>query len=309
MHELDLNDVATFVEVVQAGSFSQAARRLASPKSTVSRRVARLERALSVRLMHRTTRSLALTAAGKSYYERAAAALGQLHAAGHATEAQQESARGSLRVSAPTDIGSEVLPRICAAFSARYPDVYVEVELSPRAPDFISGGYDLGIRAGRQTDSSLVVRKLQEMTFRLYAAPSYLAEHGTPKSAAALKKYPCVLFKPKNGSCRWRLRGARLESDVIVTGRVGSDDISFVRRATVAGAGIGLLPDLVGAHLVAAGELIPVLPDLWAVGPALFVVTPSSEHLPLRVRVFRDFLVEHFPQPGTLRGYDLRGGR
>ncbi len=306
---LDFNDVVAFVEVVVAGSFSQAARRLGSPKSTLSRRVARLEQALSVRLLQRTTRSFALTPAGQSYYERASVAVGLLDAASDATEAQQEAPRGVVRVTAPTDVGAEVLPRIVADFVARYPDVRVEVELSPRAAEFIAGGYDLGIRAGRQEDSSLVVRRLQEMAFRLYAAPAHLAAHPPPRTIAALAQQRCVLFRPKGGSCRWQLCGRRGEVAVEVTGPVASDDMSFVRRAAVAGAGIALLPELVGHHLVEAGELAPVLADAWAVGDTLYLVTPSTQHLPLRVRAFRDFLTASFPQPGRLKGYDLRGGR
>lgn len=298
MKTLDLNDVTAFVQVVESGSFSAAARRTNSPKSTVSRRVARLERALSVRLIQRTTRSLALTPAGKNYHARAASALAILRAASDASEAQQESPRGVVRMTAPADVGAEVLPRLVSAFAALYPAIRVEVELSPRTPDLLSGGFDVGLRAGRLEDSSFVARKIQDMPFRLYASPSYLAAHGAPKSAAGLTRHRCVLFRPTNGVCRWRLRGGRREVNVKVTGSISADDMSFVRRATVAGAGVALLPEVVGLGLVEAGDLAPVLIDLWMPGPPLYLVSPTSEHMPLRVRVFRDFLLQHFPQAG-----------
>jgi DNA-binding transcriptional LysR family regulator len=304
--DLDLNDIRAFVAVVDAESFSGAARALGSPKSTVSRRVSRLERALSVTLLHRTTRTLALTTAGKQYAERARLALSMLQTAGAATTAQQERAAGLVRVTAPTDVGSEVLPQLLADFTLAHPDVSVEVELSSRAPDLIAGAYDVAIGAGQQRDSSLIQRKLQDMPFKLYASPLLEKRLGLPRSARQLSAYPCVLFRPVHHACRWRLHDGRRDIEIEVRGPVAGDDIAFVRRAAVAGAGITLLPQLVGDHLCESGELTSVLPKMWARGPALYLLTLPGARMPLRVRLFCDFLVHHFPAPASPTEVDVR---
>jgi DNA-binding transcriptional LysR family regulator len=293
---LDLNDVAMFVHVVDAGGFSAAARRLGSPKSSVSRGVLRLEKQLGVRLLHRSTRAVSMTESGHGYYARAKSALRDLNDASSEVVGSPESPRGTLRVSAPTDVGSEVLPSLVAGFVAKYPDVRVEVELSTRAPDLIEERYDVGVQAGEVKDLSLVIRKLQDMDFKLYAAPEFVRQHKAPKSLAELGSKACVLFRPQAGKCVWRLIHGSTGREVTVRGPVASDDMSFVRRAAVAGAGIALLPSLVGDALVARGELVAVLKDFSAAGPPLFLVLPSVKHMPAKVRVFCDFLLEAFPQ-------------
>lgn len=303
---IDLNDIALFVQVVDAGGFSAAARRLRSPKSSVSRGVSRLERLLGARLLHRSTRAVTLTDVGRAYHERAQAALHDLHEASRAVAEAPVTPRGTLRVAAPTDVGAEVLPTLVAAFLALYPEVLVEVELSTRDLDLVEGRFDVAIRAGEVRDLSVVVRKLQDVDFRLYAAPSYLSGAGEPRTLAELSSRSCVLYRPTGGACVWRLQSAEGEQAVTVHGPVASDDMSFVRRAAIAGAGIAFLPDLVGRELVARGELAPVLPGYWAAGPPLFLVLPTTQQLPPKVRAFCDFLLDAFPQSRVRRPHHGR---
>ncbi|MBB4963438.1 LysR family transcriptional regulator [Saccharothrix violaceirubra] len=285
----ELGDVAVFVRVVEAGSFSAAARVLWMPKSSVSRRVARLENRLGVRLLHRTTRSLALTDAGRAYHARVSVALAELDSAAGAAADSREAPRGVVRLAAPPDVGAEVLPELLAAFLARYPEVRVEVALSPSA-DLVEGGFDLALRGGAGGRGAT---RLQDTRFRLFASPVYLARKGNPQRPAELEGHLCLRFGDVD---RWLLHGPRGEVSVAVTGPLAADDLSFVRRAAVAGAGIALLPEPSVAPAVRAGLLVPLLPDHHAEGRPLHLVVPSDRHLPSRVAVLRDYLVANFPR-------------
>ncbi|WP_253889634.1 LysR family transcriptional regulator [Actinokineospora diospyrosa] len=285
----ELGDVAVFVRVVATGSFSAAARALWMPKSSVSRRVARLENRLGVRLLHRTTRSLALTEAGSAYHARVAPALAELDSAAGAAADTREVPRGTVRLAARPDVGAEVLPELVAAFLARYPEVRVEVALAAPA-DLVEGRFDLALRAGPGGPGAT---RLQNTRFRLFASPVYLARRGTPQRPADLPTHHCLPF---GDATHWHLRSPQGEVSVAIAGPLTSDDLTFVRRAAVAGVGIALLPHPAAAPSVRAGLLTPVLPDHHTEGQPLHLVVPSDRHLPLRVTVLRDFLVANFPK-------------
>ncbi len=299
MPDAELSDVAVFAHVVEAGGFTAAARVLQAPKSSISRRVSRLEGSLGTRLLQRTTRSVSLTEAGQAYYERVAAALAALDEAAAVAAETVQSARGVVRLAAPPDVGGEVLPVLLARFCRRHPEVEVEVTLSATLADVVEGRFDLALRNGRYpADTALVVTRLQKSVFRLYAAPDYLAGRAAPRTRDELPEHQCVLFRPEQGRCRWRLYDEDTgdSGDVVVRGPIRGNDMSFVRRAAAAGAGIALLPDLVGDRAVASGHLAPVLPRQHGDGESLYLVHPSTRFVPLRVRVLRDFVLEHFPR-------------
>ncbi|GLZ37129.1 LysR family transcriptional regulator [Actinokineospora sp. NBRC 105648] len=295
MGEIDLGDVAVFARVVDAGGFSAAATALRAPKSSVSRRVARLESALGTRLLHRTTRSVTLTEAGRAYYARVSNALAEMSEAAAAALDAREEPRGTIRMTAPPDVGAEILPGLIAGFVARHPHVRVEVDFVAETPSLVHGGYDLGLHGGRP-DPSLAATKLQDTAFRLYAAETYLARAGVPHRAEDLAGHACVLFRVKDGTTRLNLRHRDGDINVEVSGPIAANDLSFVRRAAIAGAGIALIPALVGARSVANGRLVAVLPDYHATGIPLNLVYPSTRHVPLHVRALRDHLLTHFPQ-------------
>ena len=297
MDNVDLDDVAAFVEVVRAGGITAAARAMQAPKSSVSRRVARLERRLGTRLLERTTRSVTLTDAGHGFHARAAAALAELHDAADAAFDAREVPRGTVRLTAPPDVGAEVLPPLVAGFVAAHPLVRVEVELTADAPD--PRRYDLALRAERPVERGVTTYRLQDMTLHLYAAPEYLARAGEPAVAADLGGHDCVLFRADRGHERWRLHrsdGSSTPTEVVVGGRVTANDVGFLRRAAVAGAGITLLPRLVGDAAVAAGDLLPVLPGLRTDAAPLYLAHPARPHVPLAVRALRDHLLRLFPR-------------
>lgn len=297
---MDLNHVAVFAEVVRAGSFTAAAVTLGLPKSSVSRTVARLEDELGVRLLHRTTRALGLTDAGRVYYERVQRALGALSEAASVASDDSLEPRGLVRMTAPSDMGAMELVGMLARFRADHPEITVEIALSGRFVDLVEEGFDLAIRGGRLDDSTLVARRIGSTDFALFAAPSYVARRGTPNTLDELSQHDCVYYKGREARPAWRLTGpSGVEERVELRAVVMADELGFVRRAVENGMGIGLLPVLVemrcNEHARArANELVRVLPQFANVGGSLYIVTPPLEHVPLRVRLLRDFLIAEF---------------
>ncbi len=300
LEQMDLNDILGFVRVVDAASFSEAARRMGVPKSLLSRRVARLESAIGVQLLRRTSRHFSLTEVGREVHERATRSFAMLSEAANAASAASDAPRGTVRMGAPPGVGSELLPGLIASFVARYPEVHVVVELLPPDVDLTTAGLDLALRPGPLKDSSLHRRKLQEMEFRMFAAPAYFAGQRAPRTIKELADHRFVLFATRRPKVRWTLHGPRGPVVVQARGGLASNDISFVRRAALAGAGIALLPDIVGERLVRVGALQRVLPEYCCPQNPLYLVYPAQPQLPPRVAALRDHLLEHFgPHTGA----------
>jgi DNA-binding transcriptional LysR family regulator len=291
--DLDLNDLQIFAKVVEARSFTAAGTRLGVPRSTVSRRIAALERRLGVRLLHRTTRKLELTDLGASFYERCAESLQMIAEAEAEMKAAQAAPRGRLRITAPHDLGRYVAP-IVAAFVCEHPEVRIEIELSQRIVDLVGEGFDLALRAtAHLPDSSLVARKLGGGRARLFASPSYLAERGVPRTPNDLREHDCVVLGLTTTS--WRLVCDGHEAiDVPVDGRVRVNDPVFAREAAVAGAGIALLPDFLASEELLQGTLVTVLSGNRGFESMLYLVYPSAKHLSATLRAFRDHLIARF---------------
>ncbi len=293
MNGIDLNDVSTFVHVADGGGFTAAARALGVPKSTVSRALVRLERKLGVRLVQRTSRSLALTDAGKAYYERVRGAVASVSDATADVVDMGTEPRGTIRITAPGDLGQALVAGVVAAFSKQYPQVVFEVSLTSRVVDLVAEGFDLGIRASPLRDSSLVVRKLGEASLGLFASPEYLERRGTPTRVADLATHEFVTFSSMSLGSTLPLHGPDGEVKVEVHGSIASDDLGFVRRVVSAGAGIGLVP-LFFSDCEAQDELAGlrrVLPQWTLRGAGVSIVAPSARQEPRRVKLFREALV------------------
>lgn len=290
---VDLNEISVFARVVEAGSFSEAARQLGLPKSTVSRKVAALEEQLGVRLLQRTTRKLNLTDAGAAYYDRVAPALIAVDEANSAVTDMQEAPHGVVRVTAPVDFGTGPFAQMATDFVRSHPGMRVDVVCTNRTVDLVAEGFDLAIRAGTLSDSSLVARKLGSAKFGLVASPDYLERRGAPQHPSELAEHDCVPFRPKDGLVTWTLVGPDGETEsVSVGGAVSADDFTFVRAAVRAGAGIGILPSFQAKGECELGRLVPVLPGWWQRSKGgIYVVYPSTRYLPQRVALLRDFLV------------------
>jgi DNA-binding transcriptional LysR family regulator len=289
--ELDLNHLATFAKVVHAESFTLAARALGVPKSTVSRRVSALEAALGVRLLRRTTRKLSLTDAGAIYFEKASRALEAIEEASAAVADMEGEPRGIVRLTTPVDLGVEIVADLLARFSVLHPKIHVDVSLSARQVDLVEEGFDLALRAGRLGDSSLIARRIGSIDSRLYASPAYVEAHGCPKKLAELAEHACVVFRPQRLVSNLEFEGPKGAEKISLRGNIGADDFSFVRRAIVAGAGIGLLPAIFCKADVADGSLVRVLPKHAVRGASLHLVYPSTRYVPQRVRILREWLL------------------
>ncbi len=289
---MDLNRIATFVRVVEKESFTAAAAALGVPKSSVSRSVARLEEELGVQLLQRTTRKLSLTDAGRDYFQRARLALDGLDEANAAVSESGANPHGVVRVTAPVDVGVLMLADIVAAFVRKHPGIRIDLSLSSRVENLVDDGFDLAVRAGRLVDSSLIARKVGAADMALFASPAYLKRRGRPKKLADLAAHDCVIFRPSEGSAKWRLTGPGGDTTVDVNGVVSVDDMMFMQRAVVAGIGIGAIPRL--PIQCKKEDLVRVLPEYTITGAALHAVWPASRHVPARVALFRDFVIASF---------------
>jgi DNA-binding transcriptional LysR family regulator len=290
----DLDAVLAFTRVAQSRSFSAAAKQLGLPKSTVSRRVAALERRLGVRLLHRTTRRLALTDLGELYFARCERVIAELEDAERAVLELQGTPRGTLRITTPADFGYDALARVTAAFQLAHPEIRVMLTATNERLDLIAGGFDLALRAAASMpDSSLVARKLISVHNALYASPEYLARAGTPARVQDLARHECVIFGRDVTRASWRLHGPDGEVEVQVAGRFACNDFNFVRSAALGGLGVAQLPALGCAEIELNKKLVRVLPAYHGEGGALYAVYPSQQHLTPKVRAFVDFVAAH----------------
>ncbi|HEX4352667.1 MAG TPA: LysR family transcriptional regulator [Polyangiales bacterium] len=288
---MDYNDIPVFVRVVETSSFTKAAASLGLQKSSVSRSVLRLEAELGVRLLQRTTRQLGLTDAGQTFYERVRSSLIGFEEAATTVRELGSEPRGTIRVTAPPGAGALGLADAITSFTTLYPSIVIEVDLSARMVDLVSEGFDIALRAGRLADSSLIARKVGTTDLILLAAPSYLKTHGRPRALRDLEQHDCVIFRGRNGRASWEIRTHDGEEIVDVHGPVHSNELEFVLRAAIAGAGIAALPPQHAREAIARGELEVVLAGNHLKGADLHVVLPSSVFVPARVTLLRDHLV------------------
>lgn len=294
---MDLNDVAVFERVVSEGSLTAAAARLNQPKSSVSRSLSRLEADLGVRLLQRTTRKLHLTEAGQVFFDRTRRVLGELRDAEQAVTQLQESPRGNLRITMPVELGMKFMGRVVAEFMQRYPEVSIEVELSGRLVNLVDEGFDLGLRIGEFRDSSLVARRLGNLSARFYASPSYLGRHGVPKKPEDMSAHETILFMQTRENTVQLFRDNQRDEGpaackLTLAGRLTVNNVSMACDAAISGMGIALMPAFLCADAVASGQLLPVLPEYRVCNGGLYAMYPSREHMPVALRAFLDFLIE-----------------
>lgn len=290
--------ILAFVRVAECGSFSQAARRLGLSKSMISRQVSALETDLGVRLLHRTTRSLSPTEAGRAYLERCRRILDDLDEANLMVGSLQAVPRGTLRVSAPLSFGIGHLAQRLPDFLERCPEIRLEMGYSDRFVDLVEEGWDVAVRIGRLADSSLIVRRLAPVRLMAAASPDYVARRGMPRRVEDLADHDCLTHGVAARS-EWRLADAEGRiSTVEVEGRFHADNGDALRIMAEAGMGIVMLPTFFLGDGIRAGRLVP-LPEAFR-GPeaALHAAYPHGRHLSPKVRAFVDYLAEIFgPEP------------
>ncbi|MBX3232807.1 MAG: LysR family transcriptional regulator [Labilithrix sp.] len=296
-----LDDLSIFLVVARAGSISAAATKLRLPKSTVSRALGRLEAALGVTLIHRTTRRSRLSSAGEALLEQAAPLVGSLDEALARIPGREETPSGLLRVTCTIDFGAIVLAELVSRFVARHPAVEVEVHATNAVVDLIEGGFDLGLRFSprrRLGDSSLVARRVGTLHTLLVASPKYLGRRGAPRSPRDLGAHDWVTY---TGAESIVLETPRTARRLAAHGRIRCDDMFFARAAALAGAGLASLPSFLIEPDIAAGTLVRLLPKWQVPSGVVWLVHPASRNLPPKLTAFRDFVIEALsPTAGAL---------
>jgi len=300
-----LNGMRVFAQVVEAKSFSAAADKLGMSKSLASRHVSALERALSVKLLNRSTRKLSLTEAGAVFYEHCARIVQEAELAAERLTRTQSEPAGLVRVTAVQAFAvRHVLPAL-AEFHQKYPKIRVKLSCSNRALDLGDEGFDVGIRVSFDPAQDLVARKLAANRSVLCAAPAYLERRGTPRRIEDLRRHDCVLFPPLAPKGRWTLRRGRRQYSVEVAGVLETDEMDAVRAAVAAGLGIGILPVYMAGDALRQGQLVPLLRQFRVVPEnAIYLVYLPNLTLSSRVRALIDFLAARFaPVPAWEVGW------
>lgn len=290
MATIDLDLLPVFVALASSATFSAAAARLQVPKSSVSRRLAALERRLGVQLFHRTTRKIAITTAGTALLDQIGAPLAALQSSLLGMPDAQQEPAGRLRITAPIDFGTDVLAEITARFAARYPHVELDIRLTNAEVDLVGEGFDVGLRITRERlkDSALVARLLSPVPAGLFASPGYLARRGIPRLPADLHEHAWVLFaRPQK---KLWLSDGRRRATTTPGKAIECDDVYFARELLRQGAGVGILPTFTAGRDVVEGTLVPVLPG-WTHAPAsLWLLRPSGARAPRKVAAFESFV-------------------
>lgn len=294
----DLNALAVFVKVVQTGSFTGAARALGMPKSTVSQRVAELEERLGTRLLQRTTRRLSLTDAGRIYHDHGRRIVAEVEAADRAVTSLQEKPRGLLRITLPAS--TQFLGPSLADFLREHRDVQLDVVCTDRMVHLVEESFDVAIRAGVLSDSTLIARNLGTIHYALVASPRYLEQHGRPRSVAALAEHRCLIFSVGPTPRTWRLTRADETREVSVSGTLFVNDLDMLHDAVVRGVGIAMLPAFHCLADLRAKRLERVLPDWSLPGTPIQAVYPSSRHVSPSVKALLDHLQQRTPAPWTV---------
>jgi DNA-binding transcriptional LysR family regulator len=286
-----LDDLRVFERVAALRSFAAASRALGEPRSNVSRSIARLERALGVRLIQRTTREVTLTPAGESLLQRCASALGDLDDALNYVSSLSDEAQGLLRVSAGIGFGINVLAEQLPAFLEQYPRVDIELDLTSRVADLVAERVDVAIRLGELADSSMVAVRLGELKRVLCAAPDYLAKHSVPTTLEDLTALDAIEMPGSDRlPRRWSFSRKGVTQEVLVEPRVSVNDALTIHRLVLNGAGIGVISCYLCAPDLEAGRLVQLLPE-WTAAPVVVnLVFPSRRELTSAVRAFVDYL-------------------
>jgi len=288
MEQFDLNEIAIFVKVVDAGSFTGAAKSLGLPKSTVSRKITQLEERLGVRLLQRTTRTLSLTDTGSAYYNQCSRIISDVEEANIAVTEMQSKPQGLLRITAPMLFGAEVLSDLVAEFLQKNPEIQLEIVLTDQALDLIQEGIDVAFRVGHLADSSLIARSLGNIKVITCASPSYIEKHGSLSHPKDINGHTTVSWNPSNV---WEYDTPEKIS-IDIKPKVKVNDIQSMHKMVLNGLGIARLPAFVCADDIKAGRLVPLLCDWSYKSTPIHALYPSNRHLSVKVRSFVDYIVE-----------------
>ena len=289
------SDMQFFVLVARHGSLAAAARAIDLTPPAATKRLATLESRLGVRLLNRTTRSLSLTSEGETYLRHATRILADVRAMEELVAQGRAVPRGLLRVNATLGFGRTAIAPLVSSFAARYPEVEVLMEVTDKPVDLVESGFDLAIRFGTLPDRRLNARRILSNRRFLCASPGYLERHGTPSTLADLARHRCIIHRQNDDAYGiWRFEQGEHSEVVKVHGALSSNDGDIVLGWALDGHGILIRSEWDLARYLDSGRLRIVLPEFTLPSADLFVYYPERRNLPLRARVFIDFLAEHF---------------
>lgn len=287
------DDFLIFFHLIEQGSFSKAADLVGLTKSVVSKRITRLEQDLGVQLIYRTTRKLTLTEAGEVFFSHAREVYHSVQNAEQAMSGLGESLTGTIRISVPTISGELLLPKAIAEFSAKYPEIHIDMDLDNRFVDIVAEGFDLAIRTGALPDSSFIARRLVDAHWVICGAPDYFARCGVPKIPSELTQHNCLAYSyQETGAQEWLFKGDDKPCTVRVNGNFTTNNASALRRAALFGQGLVYVPKVLVAEDLKAGTLIEVLQEQVAKCLGIYAVYPYTRHQPIKVKLF----IEHLYQ-------------
>lgn len=305
---MEIETLRTFVEVMKAGSFAAAARRMEVDPSAVSRTVASLENALGARLFHRTTRRLSPTEAASAYFDRIAPLIDELERAATLAADTGEELRGTLRITAAVTFAQANVVPILPEFARRHPELTFDLVLTDKILDLVEERIDVALRLGVLPDSSFIAQRLCDMHYVVAASPEYVRKRGKPETPEDLGRHDCLRYPMQGFGARWRFRrGDEPIVEVPVRGRVVASNGVALRQCAVAGMGILMLPRWNVAQELAEGTLVELLEDHEATASefdaAVWMLYPSRSYLPRKVRVLAEYLKSSFAggPPGEIR--------
>ena len=292
-----LTGIATFVQAVESGGFALAAQRMRVTRSAVGKSIARLEQTLGVRLFHRTTRRLSLTADGQVFYERCVRALAELDAAEAALDHGQRAPVGRLRVSVPVLFGRHCVAPVLSSLVHQHAGLKVEISFSDRSVDLVEEGFDLAVRIGALPDSaSLAARRLGTQRTGICAAPAYLAKFGHPDSLEQLRGHTAITYGRSGQGIPWPVRDADGKAiELSMDSRLQFDDLQAIADAAVAGVGLAWLPCWLMAPHLLTGKLELIFSGERVVAPDIHAIWPQTRYLPSKTRAAVDALVQQIP--------------
>ena len=289
-----------FVSVIEAGSFARGAERLGVSPGQASKLIGKLEQDLGVRLLHRTTRALHPTDAGRAYYDGLRDLLVEFDALDAAVRNASQTAAGRVRASVPLSFGVSALTPVLLRFARAYPEILLDVSYTDRQVNLVEEGYDVAVRIGRIGDSpSLIGRRLSETRLLRCAAPHYLADHPRPEVPDDLRDHRCILDTNMADPFRWKFCDPRTGEglECPVTGRLRFANAEACLRAAEAGEGVASVPAFLAMESVRGGRVTPLLETWEPEALPIFALYPQGRHLARKVRVLLDFLVAEFRVP------------
>lgn len=289
---MDLNEIQSFVAIVENGSLTKAAQQIQIPKSTLSRHLINLEKRLGVTLVQRSTRRVSLTPFGKQFYQTSSQSLKLLQQAEKDLSESHQLPKGRIKFTAPIEVGNYFLSEAIANFSLRYPDIEFDILFTDRIVDLVKEEFDLALRAGKIHDDSLVSKKIGGDVFVLVSSQKYLKNSLPITAPEDLLKHKCWIFSQMKKGFEWKLSNGQQTKIIKLESKRLNNSMQSLKSILIQGGGIAMLPLVLVKDALLVGELNQVLPEWKMEGGTIHLCYPKQKRIPERVRLFANFLIE-----------------